>query len=990
MKFKTSKLWLGLSGVMTFLLTLFISCTILANTYAGLINSVLGITSSGLALKGSSYADDDGNLTDEGYEKLIKDSYDLCVQEVEDGAVLLKNDGALPLKSDERKVTLFGNNSAHTIYRSGAGGPTPNKEYQIDMAKAFTDKGFEINQTLYDAYAKNRYGAGYDMGRTDQVGESPATFYSSALKNTFEAYNDVAFVTFARFGTENIDPPMGIMALHKDEEDLLKMINDSGKFDKIVVLLNGPLPMELGWLEKYNVNACIWFGNPGYYGLPGLVNILTGDANPSGHNTFTFAANSQGAPATQNFGDYNFSGGVGGLDHAGKYVVYKEGIYVGYKYYETRYEDAILNQGKASSATGAISGAESWKYEDEVCFPFGFGLSYSEYTQKLDGVAYDGKTDTFTARVTVTNTNNKEGKASVQLYAQLPYTDYDKANGVEKSAIQLLGYEKVEVPAGGTKTVEITVDRYLLATYDSHTGNGGYILEPGTYYFAIGNGAHEAVNNVLGAKGATGLVDHTGKAFTASADCVKTYDPDLSEIDRTTYKNSKYNKDVVVENQFADADLNYWANEDEKITYLTRNDWEGTFPTPVKKITVNDRIREGLDMAKYKKAADAPSYKEGAGTVYEVELDQPLSFADMKGVPYDDPKWDALVSQLSLKELCISIGDNRGIGGISAIDKPTNSIDEGPEGLLNKFKYGDKRAATGFPTLPTLAASWDHELQAKHGDLYAEEALFCGTAMVNAPGCNIIRSPYSSRASEYFSEDSMLSYYSVSNVVLAMRTKGLICNVKHCFLNEQETNRQGVATFANEQAIREIFLRPFEGALTRGKSLGIMTSYNRIGLQYAATHATLMQTVMRGEWGYQGSIIDDALQYSAHYSVTADMLMAGTNIWCLDGRRSSQMQELIQTTDDGTLLKALQEANKRIFYAMINSSMGGAVDETTEVTEGLEWWQSTLIAVDVVAGVLTAAALVMFVLKTYIKKSGNAAEAETVEAADDNPAQEVK
>lgn len=214
----------------------------------------------------------------------------------------------------------------------------------------------------------------------------------------------------------------------------------------------------------------------------------------------------------------------------------------------------------------------------------------------------------------------------------------------------------------------------------------------------------------------------------------------------------------------------------------------------------------------------------------------------------------------------------------------------------------------------------------------------------------------------------MLSYYAVSNVIYAMRKKGLICNVKHCFLNEQETNRQGVATFSGEQAIREIYLRPFEGALTKGQSLGIMTSYNRIGLQYAATHKTLMQDVLRGEWGYEGSIIDDALTESQYYSVTADMLAAGTNIFCLDGYRAGQIRTLIQSTDDGYLLKELQESNKRIFYALIHSSMGGSIGDSYEYTDSIEWWQGLLIGVNVVLGLAMAGAVVMFALSTYKKK----------------------
>lgn len=950
---------------MTFMVTLLLSLTILANSYAGYINDFFGLNRSEVGFTGSSYANEDGELTVEGYERLIKDSYDFCVQEVEEGSVLLKNEkGALPLKSTERNVTLFGNNSAHTIYRSGAGGPTPNDSLVVDMLTAFKDGGFKVNETIYNMY-KN---SGIKYGLTD-VGEIAVSNYTPQIKNTFASYKDVAIVTFARYGTENTDPKLGIMALDSKEEALLKMINEYGQFGKIIVLLNGPLPMELGWLDEYNVDACLWFGNPGYYGLPGVVNLLKGDANPSGHNTMTFAANSMGSPAMQNFGDYTYAFDGSAVDrvYGTKYVVYKEGIYVGYKYYETRYEDYILNQGGAKSTAGAMSGATEWKYQNEVCFPFGFGLSYSEYTQKLDSVTYNPSSDTFKAVATVTNTNNKAGKASVQLYVQLPYTSYDKTNGVEKAAIQLVNYKKVDVAANATVKVEIEFDRYIIASYDSKYGKGGYILEPGTYYFAIGNGAHEALNNVLGKKNASGLVDHNGKAYTASEDCVKTYDPKLTDIDRTTYKNSPYAEKVAVENQFADADLNYWADDNQKITYLTRNDWANTFPTTVTNLHANSKIVDGLRMDQYKKAADAPSYKALDGVEYNVDLDEPIDFADMAGVDFDDPKWDAFISQLSLKDLTISIADARGISGVALINKPGNSIAEGPEGLLAKFTFGDKRAATGFATLPTVAASWDHELQSKFGDLYAEEALFCGVAMVNAPGTNIIRTPYSSRASEYMSEDSMLSYYSTSNIVYAMRMKGLICNVKHCFLNEQETNRQGVSTFSNEQAIREIYLRPFEGALTRGHSLGIMTSYNRIGLQYAATHVPLMQNVLRKEWNYKGSIIDDALGASDYYCVTSDMLMAGTDLFCLDGGRGADVRKIITETDDGAMLRRLQQANKHIFYALLQSNMIGA-NATLTYTDSLMWWQQTLIAVDVILGVGALAAAGMFVFSTYFKK----------------------
>ena len=963
---KKSKLWLGLTGVTSALLTLVLSGTILANANAMLINDVLGISTGGLSLVGSSY-----KMNDEGYGELIKDSYEYCVKQLEEGSVLLKNDGALPLKAAERNVTLFGNNSAHVIYRSGAGGPTPNNEYVVDMQKAFTDGGFKINKKLYKAYEAS----GVKVSLTSS-GEVPSSFYTSELKATLDSFKDVAIVTFARYGTENTDPTRVVdgrayLALSKNEEDLLQMIKDDSRFTKTIVLLNGVLPMELDWLDKYEVNACIWYGNPGYYGLPGIVNILKGDANPSGHTVETFANNTLNSPAMRNFGDYNytFDGSAVDNQYGRKYLVYKEGIYVGYKYYETRYEDCILGQGEAKCAEGATEGETEWNYAKEVSFPFGFGLSYSTFTQKIENMTYNAKDDTFTLKVKVSNTSNKAGKEVVQVYAQTPYTEYDKDNALEKASVQLMGYTKVDVPALQSVDAEVKFSRYLMASYDikADGGKGAYILEPGKYYFAVGNGAHEALNNILAKKGKTGMYDHNGKTVTGSVECVSEYDPALTATDAKTYKKSQYT-DKNVENKFVDADLNYWADNDQKITYLTRNDWKNTFPTTVTTLHANERIVDGLRMDQYKKSEGAPSYKAMIGKEVDVELEEPIDFIDMKNIPFEDEKWDRFISQLTLDELCVSVSDARGIAAVAKVNKPMNAIAEGPEGLLAKFKYGDKRACTGFATLPTTTATWDHVMQGRYGEMMGEEALFSGVAMVNAPGCNIIRTPYGSRASEYMSEDGVLSYYSVSNIISMTRKKGLICNVKHCFLNNQETNRQGVSTFANEQSIREIYLRPFEGALTRGESMGIMTSYNRIGLQYAATHSVLMNDVLRGEWGYEGSIIDDALTQSTYYSVGADMLLAGTDIFCLDGQRGAQIKAVIKKTDDGTLVKGLQRANKRIFYSLLHSSMGGSISSDTKVTEGMYWWQGMLIGIDVLAGVLTLGAIAGFVMTTYVKR----------------------
>ena len=969
---RKGKMWLGLLATGILLSSALISVTNVAMDNEMLINDVLGLNGTRIeSSKRSDYADENGNLTDEGWKRMIKDSYDFCIQEEEEGAVLLKNENnALPLTEEERNVTLFGRNSAHLCLRSGAGGAAPNQDLVVHLNDAFESKGFEYNKTVW-----NLYTGGGDP-TVNSINESPVSIYTDDVKATFGAYNDVAIVTFVRVGTENSDPAAGILDITQEEKDLLKMIHDGGQFKKTIVLLNGAMPMGLDWADdpELGVDAILWFGVPGYYSLTGVVNLLTGEKNPSGHTPNTFAAYSTNSAAYQNFGNNSFTGDASGLDNVRGYVVYKEGIYVGYKYYETRYEDLIKNQGNAGGSAGASNGATSWDYADEVAYPYGFGLSYTTFEQEITGVTYNEEDDTYSVNVSVTNTGEVDGKSSVQVYVQSPYTDYDKENLVEKSAVALMGYEKVDVKAGETVSTTVTFDRYFMASYDENNLKQ-YILEGGDYYFAIGNGAHEALNNILGqtAPDAT-LYDHLGEEYTPNA--TGAYKVEVAE-DFETYKMSHYDDTVEVTNKFDDADVNYWCNDDEKITYTTRQDWQGTFPTKMEKLTINDKMKASMNMNTYSKPSDAPSYKAGEGTLYSVTPkdeegnEYRIKFSDMAGVPIDDPKWDEFIKQLSLKDLATSMSDNRGILAVASVNKPSNSIAEGPEGLLATFQYGDKRSATGFATGPIYTASWDHKIQQKFGAMYGEEALFCGVACVNAPGANINRTPYGSRASEYMSEDGIMNYYVASNIIGAARKKGLIMNIKHCFLNNQETNRQGVATFSNEQAIREIYLKPFEGALTRGESLGIMTSYNRIGLTYAACHEVLMNDIMRKEWGYKGFIIDDALTGSNYstYSNGPSMAAAGTNIFCLDGQRGSQLVDYVESTDDGNFVKIMQESNKYIMYALLQSWMGdNAAANDDLINANLNpWWKTVVYSIDGVVIGLTVVSLGLYVYFDFFK-----------------------
>lgn len=1009
------KLWLGLSAVGVLVTSVLLAGRQLAGDYAGLINDVLGLSTQKISnidsadVKGSAYKDADGSLSDKGWKRMIADSYNFCEEAVEQGSVLLKNENnALPLQKTERKVTLLGKGSKNMFMRSGAGGAAPNPNLVVTLDKAFENNGFKINKEVFKAYKKLSQS---NMTSPSTNVENFSEVNTDELKATFADYGDAAIITFVRIGTENTDPSDGQLDLKNDEKNLLKLAKeykDNGTFKKIIVLINSPLPMSMDWVDsdEYGIDALVYVGVPGYYGAGGIAHLLAGEkphlaydenaeklmpqldgagnpimetVNPSGHLPDTFAASAGSSAAYVNFGDRNV-------------VVYKEGVYVGYKYYETRYEDAVLNQGNATSAKGASFGATSWDYGNEMGYPFGYGMSYTQFEQRITDLKYNATDDTIEATVMVKNNGDLNGKASVQLYAQQPYTDFDKQNGLGRPAIALMTYAKEDVPAHGEKEVKLSFDRYFLATYD-YKVNKTYFLEGGDYYFAVGNGAHEALNNIISVKDSSAnLVDHLGNAYSGNANAVKKLT--IAE-DATTYAKSHYDANVQVTNQFDDADYNYFATGSNQITYLDRQDWDSTWPT---KTTSNPAPSDQQNMANYYKKADIQtSYTEGDGVEYNVPyLDEQgnemkITFNDMAKVPLEgeieneeakakfpgmkgEEVWDAFIKQMTLNDLIISVSDNRGILDVKKVQKKGNSVAEGPEGLLSRYQYGDKRWATGFPTGPTYTGTFDPAMQAKFGAFYGEDALFCGVASVNAPGANINRTPYGSRASEYMSEDGIMNYNVAANIVGAAREKGLIMNIKHCFLNNQESGRQRVATFCNEQAIREIYLRPFEGALTKGKGLGIMTSYNRIGVRYAACHEPLMMNVMRGEWKYRGLIIDDALSGSNtdQYSNGPAMLHCGTDLFCLDGNRGGQLRDWITSNNDGDLLKDLQRANKYVMYAISRSWMGGvAADDVGKAP----WWKVTVDVITISAGTVTVALFGVYIFTEIISKKKPAAPA---------------
>lgn len=952
--------YFGAAGVGVLLSSVAASVTSIATQQEGEINHALGVSEAGTGYGGTEFTAD-GSLSDQGFEQYISAAYKFCEREEEEGCVLLYNkDNALPLSGSERSITAFGRGSIDPVFRSTAGGSSSNLDLQKTPVDALTDAGFNVNNVLVDAYKA----AGEPPKRSvSSVGEYDPAVLTDDVRGSFAGFGDVAFVTISRFATEGQDLAMSndagkrMLELDDNERALFEVIQESGAFKKTVVLLNSVFAFELGWLEEYDVDAVLWIGNPGFYGMPGAVRVLTGEVNPSGRTQATFATNSLSAPSAENFGLHSFDYGSKAPRAMGdSFVSYSEGIYVGYRYYETRYEDCVLGQGNANSKAGTKASSDGWNYAEEVCFPFGYGLSYTTYNYAIDDVAYDSVSDKFTATVTVANSGKMDGKAVVELYVQSPYTDYDKQNGVEKSAIQLVAYDKVDVKAGDSESVSLEFPAYLLAAYDAN-GAKGFVFDAGDYYFAVGNGAHEALNNVLALKAGSDvagkLVDHNGDPAVTNPSGAKAWSSPNSDADVSKYRKSQYNDSAEVTNTFK-ASLNDWVDDAEKITYLSRSDWEDTYPVTVSILSVNDRMYDGLNMQFYQKSANA---KKVADFDLGVQLDEKINFLDMKGVEFDDPKWNDFLSQLTLEELLINMGDSKGIKTVKAVNKPGCTIVDGPEGMNGQFKYGDRRNCTGWATLPIVAASWNHELQYRFGQMYGEDALYASIPIAYAPGNNILRSPYSGRSSEYLSEDPMLGFYAAKEIVSGMRSKGLIGTIKHFFLNEQEAGRQGIATFANEQSIREIYIRAFEGTMANGDSLGIMTAYNRIGLVYAASCMGI-QHVLRDEWNYGGFIIDDALTAS-EYSSAPEMLMAGNNIFCLDTARPTELAKTIESTDDGDLLQKVIDSNHYLYYVMLQSSMG-TLSSDTVVSDSMPGWKVGLFGVDGLIAAATIGAIAMY------------------------------
>ena len=909
--------------------------------------------------------------------------------EAEGSVLFFNNNAALPLKKNPR-VTLFGYAAANPIFKGTSGGSdtTKNMQSATTLDKALKSHGVEYNETIFNALAE----ANIVRGKGN-IGQEEVSFYTDALKASYaNDYNDAAIVVFSRLGGEQNDLaahpnsdgddgtfgivsdangyPLDVegermLALHQREIDLLEMIKASGKFSKTIVLLNTGNPMEIGDLKNHGVDACLWIGYPGFAGFDGVADMLIGAASPSGRLVDTYAANSYSSPAMSGFGEFNWSN----ISAKGqnKYIVYAEDIYVGYKYYETRYYDQVLGKHSASDARGTFASTGAWNYASEVDYTFGYGLSYANFSEELVSVDWNRNTHQVTATVKVTHLGNQEGslytggaKRAVELYAHVPYIE----GGVEKSAIQLIGFAKTkELKQGETDTVTITADEYLFASYDETATNGAdstkkgcYILDKGDYYFAVGNDAHDALNNVMALEGANGMFDAEGNSVTGNAQLAakKT----LDAYDNVSHAKSE--KGEVVCNKF-DKKLDINDYTPDTVAYLTRSDWK-TFPlhNEMTDFVATDEIKTLINGEWYEIPADAPAV---TSFKHDAKYEEPISFIDMKDVDWDDEeKWNLFIDQLSLTGMAGIVGEKF---GNKAFEEPINckqnKAADGPDGI---------QAQQGYEHVCcTLATStYNPELIKQRGEFLAEDGIAAGQHGVYGFGCNMHRTPYGGRNFEYYSEDANMSYIAGGIQTKAAQVKGLITYVKHFLANDQEAWRNGNSTIMTEQCLREYDARGFEGAFVKGGSLGTMTSNTRVGFEVNSMSKSLMTSVLREEWGFRGIAMTDSSAGAHYYLRTLESVEAGTDQFNNDDAQADVVRKQITAKDtrDGNMYANLRKIAKRYFYVYLHCF--NTLDQTSgqKVEQQTEWWKTGLNAIVIstgaVAGVLTVAAILFTVL----------------------------
>ncbi len=851
----------------------------------------------------------------ETQEERVDRGYALVKQVEGEGAALLLNNGALPL-ANGAKVSLFSTSSVNLVY-GGTGSANVDASKADNLKTAMEKAGFAVNEALWDFYLTGP-GSAYlrEVGGTVSlaaatVSEAPWNVYTEDVLSSVAAYGDAAIVTLSRVGGEGADLEFlstNYLALDENEKAMMENLaamKQAGTIKSIIVLINSSNPLQVDFLKEntYGVDACLWIGGVGVTGINAVAEILNGTINPSGSLVDTYCYDNYSSPAMKNFVPTVYEGYAEGVipAHASTYMIYQEGIYVGYKYYETRYEDFVMGTGNAGSYT----------YGNDVAFPFGYGLSYSTFEYSDMTMEYDAATTTYTFTVKVTNTGAVAGKETVQIYVSSPYTQYDIDNRVEKASVSLVGFEKTDVlQPGASQTLTVTVDGDDVASYDAF-GAGTYILDAGDYYFTAATDAHDAVNNVLAAKGYTPETTDGRMDAQGNGQLVVTWNNPA--LDTTTYAVSDNGTAIV--NQLNNSDPNLNEGVEESVTFLSRSNWEGTMPTgEILKLTLTELLKDALQDVQY----DPANYE----TVEMPTLgaDNGVKLVDMIGLDYEDPKWDALLDQMTFEEMVSFIGDAfHWTMPVESVQAPGTRDENGPQGLtVTLFGSGLGVETTALTSEDVLAATFNKELVYEIGNIVGNDCLAAKVAILYGPGANTHRTPYGGRNFEYYSEDGYLSSAIGAAEVKGIEEKGVHVVMKHFALNDCEQERIGQAAWLTEQAAREIYLKAFQGALEASQSggNGVMMAYTRWGTQWSGANYGLVTGILKNEWGCNGLQITDNVLTT--YVNGVDGIMGGTTAF--DSMLAFYItNQLPNYESDPVVVSAMREACHQNLYAIAHS-----------------------------------------------------------------------
>nr|WP_287559028.1 glycoside hydrolase family 3 N-terminal domain-containing protein [Roseburia sp.] len=864
-----------------------------------------------------------GTITDE-----TSDESTALVQEIaEEGIVLLKNDGTLPLAADSN-LNVFGWASTNPCYGGTGSGALSDAYPTVSLLQGLEDAGFNLNTELsdfYTAYRADRPEVG--MWAQDwTLPEPTADSYTDEMMANAKEFSDTAMVVITRVGGEGADLPTDVskvtytdnsteykdfeagehyLQLDRTERDMLDLV--CSNFDNVIVVYNGANAMELGFINEYSqIKSAIWCPGTGQSGFEALGEIVAGTVNPSGKTSDTFVADLTATPTWNNFGYFKYDNmdeyaytsnnfKTGEEETAlPSFVNYVDGIYVGYRFYETAAAEGLIN------------------YDDTVVYPFGYGLSYTTFTQEMGAISEDNGTISFD--VTVTNTGDVAGKDVVEVYYNPPYTN----GGIEKASANLIQFEKTEVlQPGDSQTITVSFDAEDMASYDTY-GAGCYVLEAGDYQISINSDSHNVIDS---------------QTYTVAS--TVTYDE----------SNPRSTDETAAVNEFA------YAEGD--VTYLSRADGFANYAdataAPASMSMSDEAKATFLNNSNY----NPEDYNNDSDEMPTTGAKNGIKLADLRGVDYDDAQWDSLLDELTISDMdtMIAIGGYQ-TSAASSVGKIMTVDCDGPASINNNFTG---IGSVGFPSAVMIASTWNKNLALKFGESIGKMADEMEVSGWYAPAMNTHRSAFAGRNFEYYSEDGVLSGYMATNAILGAEEYGVYAYMKHFALNDQETNRtEMLCTWANEQSIREIYLKPFEMSVKEGGAKAVMSSFNYIGTQWAGGTSALCNTVLRDEWGFRGFVLTD--YFGVYGYMDSDMgIRGGTD--CMLVAYDTETNHVTDTTS-ATGVLAMRQACKNIMYTVVNSR----AYDPENLTEGLMNWQIMAIVIDVIF-----AALIIFLEVLAIK-----------------------